>query len=79
MKLDIVFREGKEYNGWFEHEGRRICRITIPKGRKPLTTGTFASMARQLCLTARDLDALIDCPLGRAEYLGVLRARGRLV
>ncbi len=72
-KLGIKFRENKEANGWFAHEGRRVCRITIPLGRKPIPPGTYRSMARQLKLTNAQLDALVDCPLKLSEYEQILK------
>jgi hypothetical protein len=78
QKLGIQFRSGKEQNGWFVHNGRRIARVTIPLGRKPLLGGTFSSMARQLYLTSAQLDDLIDCPLGLTEYLAELQKRGEI-
>ena len=74
-KLAIEFREGKEYNGWFVHDGRKICRITVPMGRKEIRPGTYSSMARQLNLTAAKLDDLLECPLDLAGYLQELRTR----
>lgn len=74
-KLGIVFRDGKEFNGWFIHNGKKICRITVPKERKPLKPGTFGNMARQLNISAGQLDDLVQCPFGLAGYLAVLRER----
>ena len=47
-KLGITFRDGAEFNGWFVHEGKRIARVTVPHGRKPIPPKTYASMASQL-------------------------------
>lgn len=71
-KLRINFRDGKEYNGWFEYSGRKICRITIPKGRKFLPKGTYSSMARQLKLTVNQFDELLDCPLTFDRYAKIV-------
>lgn len=77
-KLRIKFRSSKEQNGWFVHNGIRICRVTIPLGRKPLKTGTYKSMARQLCISTQQLDGVIDCPFGHAEYVDELARQGRI-
>lgn len=73
-KLGIEFRTfGKEYNGWFEKEGKKICRITVPKGRKDVGKGLYRSMARQLKLLVDDFDDLLECPLDRNGYERILR------
>ena len=75
-KLNINFRDGKEYNGWFVlKDGKKAKRITVPKGRKFLPGGTYKSMATQLGLTIPDFDSLLDCPLTKEEYLKKLAAQ----
>jgi hypothetical protein len=74
-KLQIPFRSGKEFNGWFVLEGRRSARITVPKGRKDIPPGTYRSMARQLFLTVEQFDLLLDCPLKYGEYIAILKYR----
>lgn len=74
-KLSIEFRCEKECNGWFEYEGKRIARITIPKGRKLIPPSTYASMAKQLKLEVGRFDELLDCPLALKEYLEILRSQ----
>ena len=67
-KLAINFRSGAEYNGWYMLEGRKIARITIPQGRKPIPRKTYKSMATQLKLTVDQFDRLMDCPLDGQTY-----------
>jgi hypothetical protein len=74
-KLGIGFRTGGECNGWVVLDGRKITRITVPKGRKPIPPKTYKSMARQLKLDCLELDALLDCSLGLPEYLEHLKAK----
>ena len=74
-KLRIHFRSNKEQNGWFEHNGVRLRRITIPLGRKPLKIGTFRNMARRLIVSPQQLDGVTDCPFGYDEYLAELTAQ----
>ena len=71
-KLGIVFRCHKECNGWFEHNGRKIARVTIPKGRKPIPPKTYKSMALQLKLSTDQMDSLLACPLTLENYLEIL-------
>jgi len=77
-KLRINFRSNKELNGWFEFNGVRVCRITIPLGRKPLKLGTYKSMAKQLHISTQQLDGVIECPFGHADYLEELARIGKI-
>lgn len=72
-KLGIKFRSGGELNGWFIHEGRRIARVTIPKGRKGFPPKTYKCIAQQLKLSVENLDGLLECSFGHQDYLNSLR------
>lgn len=67
-KLGIVFRDGGEFNGWFYFENKKVVRITVPHGRKPIPPKTYKSMATQLKLDTADFDCLLDCSIDRKEY-----------
>lgn len=71
-KLQIEFRASKEYNGWYIFNGKKAARITIPKGKKPIPPKTYKSMANQLCLTVKEFDELLNCPLTGEEYEKIL-------
>ena len=75
-KLGINFRHGKEFNGWFKKGGKKICRITIPTGRKAIGKGLYKSMARQLNLSTTQFDELLECPLRKAGYEQILIEKG---
>ncbi len=75
-KLEIIFRDGGEFNGWFIFKGKRIARITVPHGRKPIPPKTYQSMAKQLKLSIEQFDALLDCPLKFEDFLNILREQG---
>lgn len=75
-KLNISFRDGGEFNGWFEYEGRKVARVTVPHGRKPIPPKTYKSMAKQLNLTVEQFDELLDCPLKFEDFLDILRTQG---
>jgi hypothetical protein len=78
-KLDIDFNTtGKEYNGWFKKNDRKIRRITVPRGRKPIGKGLYRSMARQLYLTTAQFDDLLECPLDKGGYEEILKNIGVL-
>ena len=72
-KLQVRFRKGKEFNGWFWLDGKKAKRVTIPKGRKPIPPKTYKSMARQLGLNTSQFDDLLECPLDKEGYEQILR------
>lgn len=74
-KLGIHFRSGNELNGWFELDGYKAARITVPKGKKPLPPKTYKSMARQLKLATNEFDELLKCPLTYEKYKKILFER----
>jgi hypothetical protein len=67
-KLKIEFRKGKEFNGWYKLNKKKIARITISKGRKPIPSKTYQTMAKQLKLTIEQFDNLLKCPLTGVKY-----------
>ena len=74
-KLGIAFRATKEFNGWYILDGKKVCRITVPKGKKKIPKGTYQSMAKQLKLTTDQFDNLLDCPLDNQGYIKILKGQ----
>jgi len=72
-KLHINFKSGKECNGWFIYNKRKVARITVPHGRKNIPQKTYLSMANQLKLSVDDFDRFLDCPLKEDEYIRILK------
>ncbi len=80
QKLDIVFRAGKEFHGWFIYDGKKVARITIPHGKgnrskDGIAKGTYKSMARQLKLTVEQFDRLLNCPLKKDDYIKIIQSK----
>lgn len=75
-KLGIDFRDSKEFNGWFKKDDKKICRITVPKGRKSIGKGLYRSMASQLKLSIKQFDDLLECPLTKEGYENILSEKG---
>lgn len=71
-KLNIEFRSGKEFNGWYYHRNKKAARITVSKGRKPIHPKTYKTMAKQLKLTVEQFDDLLECPLEKQGYDKIL-------
>lgn len=74
-KLKVVFRSRKHHNGWFRVDGKKVCRITIPMGHKPLPEKTFVSMATQLLLSRDEMASLVECTITRDAYTQMVRER----
>ena len=74
-KLGIAFRKGAHFSGWFELDGSKAARITVPMGRKPIPPKTYKTMADQLKLSVEEFDDLLACPLHRREYVRILRGQ----
>jgi hypothetical protein len=74
-KLKIEFGKPKRsdhHQGWFYLDGSKSKRLTVAKGRKPIPRKTYSSMARQLGLTIKEFDDLLDCPLTLEGYLKII-------
>jgi hypothetical protein len=72
-KLGIHFKKGGELNGWYKLSDKKIARITIPKGKKPIPPKTYKSMAAQLKLNVDQFDSLLDCILTGNDYKHIIR------
>lgn len=72
-KLGIKFRtKGKEYNGWYKYNQKKVARITTPKGRKRIPPKTYKMMATQLKLGVVQFDKLLECPLKSSDYAKII-------
>jgi len=76
-KLGIEFRSGKEYNGWFLLDEKKVARISVPKGRKPIPRKTYKSMAMQLKLLVNEFDDFLECPIDKEKYEEILRSKSQ--
>ena len=72
-KLEISFRDSKEFNGWVRMNNKKIARITVPKGKKDIPPKTYKSMAKSLYLSVDQFDDLLECPLGWKQYEEIAR------
>jgi hypothetical protein len=75
-KLNIIFRNNKECNGWVTFNDIKVSRVTVPQGRKPIPPMTYRSMAKQLNLTTDQFDELLECPLTTKIYFKLLFEKG---
>jgi hypothetical protein len=76
-KLGFDTRDSRDRLAWLSHNGRIIVRTKRSKQRG--TDLPFQhSIRQQLKFTDEQLRAVIDCTIGREEYLVILRAKGLL-
>lgn len=78
-KLGIVFKAGKELNGWFIYKGKKILRVTIPKGRGDLKPKTQEDIRSKLRLNEKNFDTLNNCPLRLKGFIEILRAKNVII
>lgn len=76
-KLNIKFRKGKEFNGWFCINGKKTHRITVQKKKKSkeIATKTYSSMANQLKLNTDEFNELIGCNITLEGYKDILKTK----
>ena len=77
-KLSLSFRKGKERNAWYELDGKKILRVTIPKGSGTIPPGTLNSIRDQLWLSRDQFSSLINCPLSSSDFERIVRGKGLL-
>lgn len=62
-------------NGWYELDGLKILRVTMPRGRGFVPPGTVNSIRKQVFLSKDQFGDLINCPLSSQDYEAIIRAK----
>ena len=63
----------------FVNGKKTVIWTKVSQGEKEVHDALLATMARkQLHLSRKDLDRLIECPLSQAAYVTMMRAAGKL-
>ena len=73
--------EQKDHSYFFLHvEGRKsTIRTKISHGEKEYGDNLLSLISRQLHLSSRQLDELLDCPMSYEEYLTILEEKKTLI
>ncbi|HRP61922.1 MAG TPA: hypothetical protein PK400_01365 [Phycisphaerales bacterium] len=72
-------REGDHKFFHFLNDGKKTIIFTkISHGEKEIHDGLLATMARQVRLTKKQFNDLVDCPLDLDEYKELLRKSGAI-
>ena len=65
------------YYIYFTADGRKtLAKTKVSHSGKDIADKTLSMMARQCRLTAPQFRDLVDCPLSREAYEGILRTQG---
>ena len=69
-KLEIVFRSGKELNGWYYINGKKVLRVTIPKGHggTNLSPRVALRIMNNLKTNREEFGNLYECPMSGRDY-----------
>jgi hypothetical protein len=77
-KLGLEIREGRDTLAFFRWEGQVILWTKVPHKRGELKGKLPYLVRQQLRLNESQFRELIACPMGRREYIEVLRIKGLL-
>jgi len=75
-KLGLEIREGRDTLAFFRWEGQVIVWTKVPHKRGELKGKLPYLVRQQLRLNESQFRKLIACPMGRKEYIEVLRGKG---
>jgi hypothetical protein len=74
----MEIRENDDIRALFYHEGRLILQTMRSKGRGVIPGKIPHFIRQQMKLNEDQFTDLIACPLGRPEYVEILRQKGLL-
>lgn len=77
-KTDVVFRDGKELNGWLKSEGLSVARITLQKANRDIPPGTLRMIAKNLYVDVPTLCKFVNCTIKGPEFLNIVSANKKL-
>lgn len=77
-KLGINFRGGKELNGWYYVEGKKVLRVTVPKGHggAELRPRTAIRVMNNLKTSKTEFRSLYECPMTGTDFEQKIRGMG---
>lgn len=79
LQKGFQLRQSKDAYFHLWHEGKKTAIWTkISHGEREIHDGLLAAMSRQVKLSRRQFDDLVDCPLSKEEYISLLKESGDL-
>lgn len=80
-KLKINLDEGKELNGWYWLDDKKILKVFVPhqhgggKGDS-ITKDVFKNIKNNLKVSEEEFDNLYECPWSGSDYAAKIRKMG---
>jgi hypothetical protein len=74
-KLKLETRDSGDKHAFFIHNGKKILKTKISHGRCELPDYWYR---KQLLVNERQLAELVGCTLSRADYVDILKSKGRI-
>ena len=76
-KLQLTLRSGRELNGYYELDGKKLFRVTLMHeyAGQEYRIGTLKKIRESLHLLPEDFDLLVRCPMSGADYAAYIRAK----
>lgn len=70
VKLRAVVHEGKKHTRYMiEHRGQVVALTVMSHGVKEIGEPLLAQMAREVGVSRRQFQLLLDCPMSYEEYI----------
>ncbi len=68
-KLKIPMRSGKHRSGWYQHEGRKLFRVSLPSGNKDSWSPKVRKVLwKATRLSIEDYDDFVRCHISGPQY-----------
>jgi len=68
-KLGVNLEGGHELGGWYYLDGKKILRVTSPKGHsREISPGYVNKIIGNLRLDKKEFQLLYECPMKGADY-----------
>lgn len=75
-KLGMETREGRDTLAFFKYEGKVILWTKVPHKKGEVKGKLEYFIRQQLKMNEVQFQKLLDCVIGRDEYIEILRAKG---
>jgi hypothetical protein len=71
----MEIRDTGDRHAFFVHEGKKVVKTKISHGHCELPDYWYR---KQLCVNEQQLAKLIGCSLSRADYVSILKEKGKI-
>jgi hypothetical protein len=74
-KLRLSVSSGKELQGWYCLDGKKVLRVTLPHDHGTLPPGTANAIRNELKLDHEQFARLVQCPMKASDYEALIRTK----